>query len=155
MPDWKLVPVAIVAPTGVRETILSSIVVYACTAEFAATSLSRATRKLSATTRAGLVTLNAFVVVKPRSCVVRDMDGLSRFCAEDAGWPSVGLVGLLTINSGIPDALLGGDNDPLRVLPARYHRSDREVAGADGLPQDDVGRAWKPAKSVAWLSPFR
>ncbi len=83
--------------------------------------------------------------------------GLSKFAGKDAGWPSVGLVGSLAINLGflmfcwaaIAMAIGCG---------CRRRSSAGAITGLLAVTAyltDYVGRAWKPADSIAWLSPFR
>ena len=83
--------------------------------------------------------------------------GLNYFAAKDAAWPSPGLIGSLAINlellllcwAAIGMAICCG---------CRRRGSAGAIAGLLALTAyltDYVGRAWKPADSVAWLSPFR
>jgi len=83
--------------------------------------------------------------------------GLSKFAAKDAGWPSVGLVGSLAINLGF--LMLCWAAIAMAIgCACRRRGSAGAIAGLLALTTyltDYVGRAWKPAESVAWLSPFR
>lgn len=83
--------------------------------------------------------------------------GLSRFAAKSAGWPSSRLVGSLAINLGF--LMLCWAAIAMAIACAcRRRGSAGAIAGLLALTAyltDYVGRAWKPADSVAWLSPFR
>lgn len=83
--------------------------------------------------------------------------GLSRFAVKDAGWPSVSLIGLLAVNLGL--LMLAWAAMALAIGCACQRRGTAgAIAGLLALTAyltDYVGRAWKPADSVAWLSPFR
>ena len=83
--------------------------------------------------------------------------GLRNFAAKDAGWPSVGLVGSLAINLGF--LMLCWAAIAMAIgCACRRRGSAGAIAGLLALTAyltDYVGRAWKPAESVAWLSPFR
>jgi ABC-2 type transport system permease protein len=83
--------------------------------------------------------------------------GLSNFAAKDAAWPSVALVGSLAINLGF--LMLCWAAIAMAIGCACRRRSSAgAIAGFLALTAyltDYIGRAWKPAESVAWLSPFR
>ena len=83
--------------------------------------------------------------------------GLSRYAAKDAGWPSAGLVGSLAVNLGF--LMLCWAAIAMAIGCACGRRGSAGIiAGLLALTAyltDYVGRAWKPAESVAWLSPFR
>ncbi len=83
--------------------------------------------------------------------------GLNKFAAKDAGWPSVALVGSLAINLGL--LMLCWAAIAMAIACACRRRSSAgAIAGLLALTAyltDYVARAWKPAESVAWLSPFR
>ena len=83
--------------------------------------------------------------------------GLVQFAAKDAPWPSAGLVGSLAINLGL--LLLCWAAIAMAIgCACRRRGSAGAIAGLLALTAyltDYVGRAWKPAESVAWLSPFR
>ena len=83
--------------------------------------------------------------------------GLSNFAAKDAAWPSVGLVGSLAINLG--SLMLCWAAIAMAIGCACRRRSSAgAIAGFLALTAyltDYIGRAWKPAESIAWLSPFR
>ncbi len=83
--------------------------------------------------------------------------GLSNFAEKDAGWPSAGLVGSLAINLGL--LMLCWASIAMAIACAcRRRGSAGAIAGLLALTAyltDYIGRAWKPAESVAWLSPFR
>jgi ABC-2 type transport system permease protein len=83
--------------------------------------------------------------------------GLSSFAAKDAAWPSAALVGLLAINLGL--LMLCWAAIAMAIgCACRRRGSAGAIAGLLALTAyltDYVGRAWKPADSIAWLSPFR
>jgi ABC-type transport system involved in multi-copper enzyme maturation permease subunit len=83
--------------------------------------------------------------------------GLSNFAAKDAPWPSAGLVGSLAIGLGF--LMLCWAGVALAIgCACRRRGSAGAIAGLLALTAyltDYIGRAWKPAESVAWLSPFR
>jgi ABC-type transport system involved in multi-copper enzyme maturation permease subunit len=83
--------------------------------------------------------------------------GLRIFAAKDAVWPSIGLVGSMAINLGF--LMLCWSAIAMAIACAcRRRGSAGAIAGLLALTAyltDYVGRAWKPAESVAWLSPFR
>jgi ABC-2 type transport system permease protein len=83
--------------------------------------------------------------------------GLSYFAAKNAQWPSAGLIGSLAINLGF--LLLCWAAIAMAIgCACRRRGSAGAIAGLLALTAyltDYVGRAWKPAESVAWLSPFR
>ena len=83
--------------------------------------------------------------------------GLSNFAAKDAGWPSVELVGSLALNLGLLMFCWAGIAMAIGCA-CRRRGSAGAIAGLLALTAyltDYIGRAWKPAESVAWLSPFR
>ncbi len=83
--------------------------------------------------------------------------GLSKFAAKDAAWPSVGLVGSLAINLGFLMVCWAAIAMAIGCA-CRRRGSAGAIAGLLALTAyltDYIGRAWKPAESVAWLSPFR
>ena len=81
----------------------------------------------------------------------------ARFAAKEAAWPSVGLVGSLAINLGF--LMLCWAAIAMAIgCACRRRGSAGAIAGLLALTAyltDYIGRAWKPAESVAWLSPFR
>ena len=83
--------------------------------------------------------------------------GLNAFALRDAGWPSAGLIGSLAINLGL--LLLCWSAITMAIgCACRRRGSAGAVAGLLAVAAylaDYIGRAWKPAESVAWLSPFR
>jgi ABC-2 type transport system permease protein len=83
--------------------------------------------------------------------------GLNDFAAKNAGWPSAGLIGSLAINLGL--LMLCWSAITMAIGCACSRRgSAGAIAGLLALTAyltDYIGRAWKPAESVAWLSPFR
>jgi ABC-type transport system involved in multi-copper enzyme maturation permease subunit len=83
--------------------------------------------------------------------------GLNDFAAKDAGWPSAGLIGSLAINLGL--LMLCWSAITMAIgCACRRRGSAGAIAGLLALTAyltDYIGRAWKPAESVAWLSPFR
>ena len=83
--------------------------------------------------------------------------GLHLFAPPNVEWPSPSLIGSFAVNLGL--LTLAWSGVALAIGSASRRRS---VAGAlTGLLAlstfllDYVARAWKPAESVAWLSPFR
>lgn len=83
--------------------------------------------------------------------------GLSQFAAKDAPWPSAGLVVSLAINLGL--LMLCWAAIAMAIgCACRRRGAAGAIAGLLALTAyltDYIGRAWKPAESVAWLSPFR
>ena len=83
--------------------------------------------------------------------------GLNNFAAKDAAWPSLGLIASLAINLEL--LLLCWAAIAMAIgCGCRRRGSAGAIAGLLALTAyltDYVGRAWKPADSVAWLSPFR
>jgi ABC-type transport system involved in multi-copper enzyme maturation permease subunit len=83
--------------------------------------------------------------------------GLSSFAAKNAGWPSFELIGSLATNLGL--LMLCWAAIAMAIGCACGRRaSAAAIAGLLALTAyltDYIGRAWKPAESVAWLSPFR
>ena len=83
--------------------------------------------------------------------------GLNWFAPEGAEWPAPNLIRSMAINLGALMLCWGGVALAISSVSRR-----RSVAGAlTGLLAlatfllDYVARAWQPAESVAWLSPFR
>jgi ABC-2 type transport system permease protein len=83
--------------------------------------------------------------------------GLSALAPNDVAWPARGLILSLAVNLGLLMLCWGGVAMAIGSASRR-----RSVAGAlAGLIAlatfllDYVARAWPPAESVAWLSPFR
>jgi len=83
--------------------------------------------------------------------------GLNGFAVKSAAWPSVGLVGSLAMNLGF--LMLCWAAIAMAIGCACGRRgSAGAIAGLLALTAyltDYIGRAWKPAEAVAWLSPFR
>jgi len=83
--------------------------------------------------------------------------GLNEYAAKDAGWPSAQLIGSLAINLGL--LMLCWSAITLAIgCACRRRGTAGAIAGLLALTAyltDYIGRAWKPAESVAWLSPFR
>jgi ABC-2 type transport system permease protein len=83
--------------------------------------------------------------------------GLNKFAAKNAGWPSAGLIGSLAINLEL--LMLCWAAIAMAIgCACRRRGSAGAIAGLLALTAyltDYVGRAWKPAESLAWLSPFR
>ncbi len=83
--------------------------------------------------------------------------GLNEFAAKSAAWPSAKLVCSLAVNLGF--LLLCWSAIAMAIgCACRRRGSAGAIAGLLALTAyltDYVGRAWKPADSVAWLSPFR
>ena len=83
--------------------------------------------------------------------------GLRYFAAKGTAWPSAGLIGSLAINLGF--LMLCWAAIAMAMGSASRRRGPAgAIAGFLALTAyltDYVGRAWKPAESVAWLSPFR
>ena len=83
--------------------------------------------------------------------------GLNQFAGKSAAWPSVGLVGSLAINLGFLMLCWAAITMAIGCA-CRRRGSAGAIAGLLALTAyltDYIGRAWKPAESVAWLSPFR
>jgi ABC-2 type transport system permease protein len=83
--------------------------------------------------------------------------GLRYFAAKGAEWPSAALIGSLALNLGF--LMLCWAALAMAIgCACRRRGSAGAIAGLLALTAyltDYVGRAWKPAESVAWLSPFR
>jgi ABC-2 type transport system permease protein len=83
--------------------------------------------------------------------------GLEALAPKRAGWPSVKLILSLAINLGALMLCWGG----IAMAIGSASRRRSVAGGFAGLLAlgtfllDYVGRLWKPAESVAWLSPFR
>ena len=83
--------------------------------------------------------------------------GLNALAPRDAAWPAPHVISSLAINMGLLMLCWSGVAMALASVARR-----RSVAGAlTGLLAlvmfllDYVGRLWKPAEAIAWLSPFR
>jgi len=83
--------------------------------------------------------------------------GLKYFAAKDAAWPSSGLIGSLAINLGF--LMVSWSAIAMAIgCACRRRGTAGAIAGLLALTaylSDYIGRAWKPAESIAWLSPFR
>lgn len=83
--------------------------------------------------------------------------GLEVLAPKDAGWPSARLVLSLAANMGL--LMLCWSGIAMAIGCASKRRSVAgTIAGLLALTAyllDYVGRLWKPAETVAWLSPFR
>lgn len=83
--------------------------------------------------------------------------GLSNFAGNRAAWPSVRLVASMAINLGF--LMLCWAAIAMAIgCACRRRGSAGAIAGLLALTAyltDYIGRAWKPADTVAWLSPFR
>ena len=83
--------------------------------------------------------------------------GLSMLAPKEAPWPKPVLIWSLAINLGL--LMLGWGGIALAIGAASRRRSAAgALAGLLALAMfllDYVARAWRPAESVAWLSPFR
>ncbi len=83
--------------------------------------------------------------------------GLSVFAAKATVWPSAGLIRSMAINLGF--LILCWSGIAMAIGCACRRRSSAgAIAGLLALTAyltDYIGRAWKPADSIAWLSPFR
>jgi ABC-2 type transport system permease protein len=83
--------------------------------------------------------------------------GLEMLAPQEVVWPSRKLIGSLGLNLGLLTLSLGGVAMVLGSI-ARRRRAAGGIAGLLALTAyllDYTGRLWKPAESVAWLSPFR
>jgi ABC-2 type transport system permease protein len=107
-------------------------------------------------TRSILVTLIATVYLLAMMAIGTWI-GLNEFAAKDAGWPSAGLIGSLATNLGL--LMLCWAAIAMAIgCGCRRRGSAGAIAGLLALTAyltDYIARAWKPAESVAWLSPFR
>src|SRR5205085_2021392 len=83
--------------------------------------------------------------------------GMSEFAANEARGPSPRLIGSLVINLGL--LMLCWTSVAMAIgCACRRRGSAGAIAGLLALTAyltDYIGRAWKPAESIAWLSPFR
>ena len=83
--------------------------------------------------------------------------GLAEFAAKGAAWPSAGLIGSLAVNLEL--LILSWAAIAMAIgCACRRRGSAGAIVGLLALVAylvDYIGRAWKPAESVAWLSPFR
>jgi ABC-2 type transport system permease protein len=83
--------------------------------------------------------------------------GLETLAPPDVAWPSAALVASLGSNLGLLMLSWGGVAMALGAV-SRRRRVAGGIAGLLALATyllDYTGRIWKPAESVAWLSPFR
>jgi ABC-2 type transport system permease protein len=83
--------------------------------------------------------------------------GLTEFAAKNTAWPSARLVGSLALNLGFLMLCWGAIAMAIGCA-CRRRGSAGAIAGLLAVTAyltDYIGRAWKPADSVAWLSPFR
>jgi ABC-2 type transport system permease protein len=83
--------------------------------------------------------------------------GLETMAPRDVPWPSATLIGSLGLNLGLLMLSWGGVAMALGSV-SRRRRVAGGIAGLLALTAyllDYTGRLWKPAESVAWLSPFR
>jgi ABC-2 type transport system permease protein len=83
--------------------------------------------------------------------------GLATLAPPDADWPSAKLIASLGLNLGMLSLSWGGIAMALGAA-SRRRRVAGGVAGLLALTTyllDYTARLWKPAESVAWLSPFR
>jgi ABC-2 type transport system permease protein len=82
--------------------------------------------------------------------------GLETLAPENVSWPSAKLVTSLGLNLGLLMLSWGG----VAMVLGSVSRRRRMAGGLAGLLAlttyllDYTGRLWKPAESVAWLSPF-
>jgi ABC-2 type transport system permease protein len=118
--------------------------------------LSRPIARQWIITRTIIVTILSIAMLLPWM-LAGTWTGLETLASKNAGWPSEKLILSLAINLGL--LMLCWSGVALAIGSASRRRS---VAGAStGLLAltafllDYVGRLWKPAESVAWLSPFR
>ena len=83
--------------------------------------------------------------------------GLTGFAVTDAGWPSIALVSSMAVNLGF--LMLSWAAIAMAIGSAcRRRGAAGAIAGLLALTAyltDYIARAWKPAESIAWLSPFR
>jgi ABC-2 type transport system permease protein len=83
--------------------------------------------------------------------------GLETLAPRDVAWPSATMIGSLGLNLGMLALSWGG----VAMAFGSLARRRRVAGGSAGLLAltayllDYTGRLWKPAESVAWLSPFR
>jgi ABC-2 type transport system permease protein len=107
-------------------------------------------------TRSILVTLIATVFLLAMMAIGTWI-GLNEVAAKDAAWPSANLIGSLAINLGF--LMLCWAAIAMAIgCACRRRGSAGAIAGLLALAAyltDYIARAWKPADSVAWLSPFR
>ncbi len=101
-----------------------------------------------------LLTCTGFVLAM---MMVGTWSGLYFLGPRDATWPSGALVSSLAVNLGVLMLCWGG---VALAIASRARR--RSVAGAFAgvlalatYLLDYLARAWQPAESIAWLSPFR
>jgi ABC-2 type transport system permease protein len=83
--------------------------------------------------------------------------GLKSFAPKNAVWPSARVVGLLAMNLGFLMLCWAAIAMAIGAV-CRRRSSAGAIVGLLALIAyltDYIGRAWKPADSVAWLSPFR
>ncbi|HEY7914948.1 MAG TPA: ABC transporter permease subunit [Blastocatellia bacterium] len=83
--------------------------------------------------------------------------GLMIFGPADAEWPTIGLILSLALNLGILLLCWGGVALAVASV-ARRRGAAGAIAGMLALTTfllDYIGRAWEPAETVAWISPFR
>jgi beta-exotoxin I transport system permease protein len=83
--------------------------------------------------------------------------GLETLAPKDAPWPSAKLIESLGLNLDLLAISWGGVAMALGSV-SRRRRVPGGIAGLLALTAyllDYTGRMWKPAESIAWLSPFR
>lgn len=118
--------------------------------------LSRPVSRHQPITRSAVLLLicSAFVL---SMMVIGTWVGLNWLAPEEATWPSKRLIGRLAMNLGLLMFCWGGIGIGINSFCRR-----RSVAGSlAGLLAlatyllDYLARAWAPAESIAWISPFR
>lgn len=148
-------PVVMVALVG-----LSIALATATTSEvesgFADLVLSRSLARHWLITRTVAVAVTASAALLA-AMVLGTVVGLSALAPDGAPWPSARLIGSLAVNLGM---LMLSWSGVAAAIGAAVRR--RTVAmGSTGLAAlatfllDYLARAWRPAESVAWVSPFR
>ena len=148
-------PVVMGALVSVAVT-LSTIPVMEIETGFIDLVLARAVARHWIVTRSILVALISIIYLLAMMALGTWI-GLSNYAAKDADWPSLGLVGSLAINLGFLMFCWAAIAMAIGCA-CRRRGSAGAIAGLLALTAyltDYIGRAWKPAESISWLSPFR
>jgi ABC-2 type transport system permease protein len=118
--------------------------------------LSRSLRRHWVITRSGVLVLlcSAFLL---SMMMLGSWAGLYTLAPADATWPSPRLVGSLALNLGVLMFCWSGITLAISSF-CRRRSVAGSLAGVLALTTyllDYLARAWEPAESVAWVSPFR
>jgi ABC-2 type transport system permease protein len=118
--------------------------------------LSRPVARYWVITRA-LALVIATIIFMIGMIMLGTWSGLKMFGPAEAEWPTSGLILSLALNLGILLLCWGGVALAVGSM-ARRRGAAGAIAGMLALSTfllDYIGRAWEPAETVAWISPFR